>query len=72
MQQKPPARIAVLVTKVNQLTCQAAFGLWSNRPPRYRAAWYERIRGLLETALGQLFLVTDKTSLIEGAERLQP
>jgi DNA-binding NarL/FixJ family response regulator len=33
---------------------------------------FERIRGLLETTFGQLFLVTDKSSLIEGAGRLQP
>jgi DNA-binding NarL/FixJ family response regulator len=33
---------------------------------------FERIRGLLETAFDQVFLVTDKTSLIQGAGRLQP
>ena len=32
----------------------------------------ERIRGLLETTFEQVFLVTDKSSLIEGAVRLQP
>jgi DNA-binding NarL/FixJ family response regulator len=33
---------------------------------------FERIRGLLETSFDQVFLVTDKSSLIEGAGRLQP
>ncbi|MGO9931242.1 MAG: response regulator [Steroidobacteraceae bacterium] len=33
---------------------------------------FERIRGLLETTFNQVFLVTDKSSLIEGAGRLQP
>ena len=33
---------------------------------------FERIRGLLETTFDQVFLVTDKSSLIEGAGRLQP
>ena len=35
-------------------------------------ALFERIRGLLETTFDKVFLVTDRTSLIEGAERLQP
>jgi len=30
------------------------------------------IRGLLETTFDKVFLVTDKSSLIEGAERLKP
>src|SRR5271156_3739270 len=33
---------------------------------------YERMRGLLETAFDKVFLVSDKSSLIEGAARLQP
>ena len=33
---------------------------------------FERIRGLLETTFDQVYLVTDKSSLIEGAGRLQP
>jgi DNA-binding NarL/FixJ family response regulator len=33
---------------------------------------YERIRGLLETTFRKVFLVTDKSSLIEGAGKLQP
>lgn len=33
---------------------------------------YERMRGLLATAFDQVFLVSDKSSLIEGAGRLQP
>ncbi len=33
---------------------------------------FERICGLLETTFNQVFLVTDKSSLIEGAGRLQP
>jgi DNA-binding NarL/FixJ family response regulator len=33
---------------------------------------FERIRGLLETTFERVFLVTDKSSLIEGAARLQP
>jgi DNA-binding NarL/FixJ family response regulator len=33
---------------------------------------YERMRGLLETAFDRVFLVSDKSSLIEGAVRLQP
>src|SRR5580692_6489806 len=33
---------------------------------------YERMRGLLSTAFDQVFLVSDKSSLIEGAGRLQP
>jgi DNA-binding NarL/FixJ family response regulator len=33
---------------------------------------YERMRGLLATAFNQVFLVSDKSSLIEGAGRLQP
>ena len=33
---------------------------------------FARIRGLLETTFDQVFLVTDKSSLIEGAGRLQP
>ncbi|MGO8829688.1 MAG: response regulator [Steroidobacteraceae bacterium] len=33
---------------------------------------FERIHGLLETTFNQVFLVTDKSSLIEGAGRLQP
>ncbi len=32
----------------------------------------ERIRGLFETTFEQVFLVTNKSSLIEGAVRLQP
>ncbi len=32
----------------------------------------EGIRGLLETAFDRVFLVTDKSSLVEGAVRLQP
>jgi DNA-binding NarL/FixJ family response regulator len=33
---------------------------------------YARLRGLLETVFDQVFLVSDKLSLIEGAVRLQP
>jgi DNA-binding NarL/FixJ family response regulator len=33
---------------------------------------FERIRGLLETTFDKVFLVTDKSSLIEGAGKLQP
>ena len=33
---------------------------------------FERIRGLLETTFDQVFLVTERASLIEGAARLQP
>jgi DNA-binding NarL/FixJ family response regulator len=33
---------------------------------------YERMRGLLSTAFDQVFLVSGKSSLIEGAGRLQP
>jgi DNA-binding NarL/FixJ family response regulator len=33
---------------------------------------FEGIRGLLETTFGKVFLVTDRSSLIEGAERLKP
>ena len=33
---------------------------------------FERIRGLLATTFDQVFLVTDKLSLIEGTGRLQP
>jgi DNA-binding NarL/FixJ family response regulator len=33
---------------------------------------FERIRGLLETTFDQVFLVTDKSSLIAGTGRLQP
>jgi two-component system invasion response regulator UvrY len=33
---------------------------------------FERIRGLLATTFAQVFLVTDKSSLLEGAARLQP
>jgi DNA-binding NarL/FixJ family response regulator len=33
---------------------------------------YERMRGLLATAFDRVFLVSDKSSLIEGAGRLQP
>ncbi len=33
---------------------------------------FERIRGLLETTFDKVFLVTDRSSLIEGAGRLQP
>jgi DNA-binding NarL/FixJ family response regulator len=33
---------------------------------------FERIRGLLESTFDKVFLVTDKSSLIEGAMRLQP
>jgi DNA-binding NarL/FixJ family response regulator len=33
---------------------------------------FDRIRGLLETTFDKVFLVTDRPSLIEGAERLQP
>jgi DNA-binding NarL/FixJ family response regulator len=33
---------------------------------------FERIRGLLETTFDQVFLVTDRSSLFEGAVRLQP
>jgi DNA-binding NarL/FixJ family response regulator len=33
---------------------------------------FERIRGLLETTFEQVFLVTDKSSLVQGAGRLQP
>src|SRR5271170_4621207 len=33
---------------------------------------FERIRGLLEATFDKVFLVTDRPSLIEGAERLQP
>jgi DNA-binding NarL/FixJ family response regulator len=37
-----------------------------------RNGLFERIRGLLETTFDQIFLVTDKSSLFEGAGRLQP
>jgi DNA-binding NarL/FixJ family response regulator len=37
-----------------------------------RNGLFERIRGLLETTFDQVFLVTDKSSLVEGAVRLQP
>ena len=37
-----------------------------------RNGLFERIRGLLETTFDQIFLVTDKSSLFEGAVRLQP
>jgi DNA-binding NarL/FixJ family response regulator len=37
-----------------------------------RSGLFERIRGLLETTFDQVFLVTDKSSLLEGAVRLQP
>jgi DNA-binding NarL/FixJ family response regulator len=37
-----------------------------------RNGLFERIRGLLETAFDQVFLVSDKASLVEGAGRLQP
>jgi DNA-binding NarL/FixJ family response regulator len=37
-----------------------------------RNGLFERIRGLLETTFDQVFLVTDKSSLFEGAVRLQP
>jgi DNA-binding NarL/FixJ family response regulator len=37
-----------------------------------RSGLFERIRGLLETTFDQVFLVTDKSSLFEGAVRLQP
>jgi DNA-binding NarL/FixJ family response regulator len=37
-----------------------------------RSGFFERIRGLLETTFDQVFLVTDKSSLLEGAVRLQP
>ena len=33
---------------------------------------FERIRGMLETTFDKVFLVTDRSSLIEGAGRLQP
>jgi DNA-binding NarL/FixJ family response regulator len=33
---------------------------------------FERIRGLLEATFDQVFLVSDKSSLMEGARRLQP
>ncbi len=33
---------------------------------------FEGIRGLLETTFGKVFLVTDRSSLIAGAERLKP
>jgi DNA-binding NarL/FixJ family response regulator len=33
---------------------------------------YGLLRGLLATAFDQVFLVSDRSSLIEGAERLQP
>jgi DNA-binding NarL/FixJ family response regulator len=33
---------------------------------------FERIRGLLETTFDRVFIVTDKSSLMEGATRLQP
>jgi DNA-binding NarL/FixJ family response regulator len=33
---------------------------------------FERIRGLLETTFDKVFLVADKSSLIEGAGRLRP
>jgi DNA-binding NarL/FixJ family response regulator len=33
---------------------------------------FEGIRGLLETTFGKVFLVTDRSSLVEGAERLKP
>jgi DNA-binding NarL/FixJ family response regulator len=37
-----------------------------------RNGLFERIRGLLEATFDQVFLVTDKSSLFEGAVRLQP
>jgi DNA-binding NarL/FixJ family response regulator len=37
-----------------------------------RNGLFERIRGLLSTTFDQIFLVTDKSSLFEGAVRLQP
>jgi two-component system invasion response regulator UvrY len=37
-----------------------------------RDGLFERIRGLLESTFDQVFLVTDKSSLFEGAMRLQP
>ena len=37
-----------------------------------RSGLFERIRGLLESTFDQVFLVTDKSSLFEGAVRLQP
>ena len=37
-----------------------------------RNGLFDRIRGLLETTFDQVFLVTDKSSLFEGAVRLQP
>jgi DNA-binding NarL/FixJ family response regulator len=37
-----------------------------------RNGLFERIRGLLETTFDRIFLVTDKSSLFEGAARLQP
>ena len=37
-----------------------------------RNGLFERIRGLLEATFDQVFLVTDKSSLSEGAVRLQP
>jgi DNA-binding NarL/FixJ family response regulator len=33
---------------------------------------FERIKGLLETTFTQLYVVSDKSSLIDGAGRLQP
>jgi DNA-binding NarL/FixJ family response regulator len=33
---------------------------------------FERIRGLLETTFDRVFIVTDRSSLMEGATRLQP
>lgn len=35
-------------------------------------AYWSEFRGLLETAFDQVFLVTDKSSLIKGAARLEP
>jgi DNA-binding NarL/FixJ family response regulator len=37
-----------------------------------RNGLFDRIRGLLESTFDQVFLVTDKSSLFEGAVRLQP
>jgi len=37
-----------------------------------RNGLFDRIRGLLESTFDQVFLVTDKPSLYEGAVRLQP
>lgn len=33
---------------------------------------FDRIKGLLETTFSKLFVVSDKSSLIDGAGRLQP